>query len=227
VNLFFECYGRTFAFRNQTYLISYCVYTAATIELQEMRHGSRESADKAAKRLATTLSMLETEARQTPGVKRSVDIIRSQLDTRRPNDEQQPNRKRGRSQTKQVQEPGPSVRRYLSAQTSEDSSLNFSQFREDIREASTHTSPQRLESQADILENTATNTQEEFIQNTSSIDLNNVDLGGSQIYVNRPGNYSHANIDDDSWTSWNTYDPSGGFAPDMANWTWQDMVMYE
>ena len=80
VNEFFRLYGRTFNFQNQNYLVSYCVYTAATIEVQQIQHEELSVASMAAARLSTTLDMLESEAKQTPGIKRSIDIIKSNLD---------------------------------------------------------------------------------------------------------------------------------------------------
>jgi hypothetical protein len=79
VNEHFRRYGQTFNFQNQTYLVSYCVYTAATIDIQQIRHEDASLASAAATRLSTTLKMLESEARQTPGIKRSIDIIKSHL----------------------------------------------------------------------------------------------------------------------------------------------------
>ncbi|KAJ5239420.1 hypothetical protein N7468_004039 [Penicillium chermesinum] len=79
VNEHFRRYGRTFNFQNQTYLVSYCVYTAATIDIQEIRQEDPALAQAAANRLSTTLKMLETEAKQTPGIKRSIEIIKSHL----------------------------------------------------------------------------------------------------------------------------------------------------
>lgn len=79
VNEFFRQYGRTFNFQNQTYLVSYCVYTAATIDIQQIQHEDPSLASAAAHRLSTTLKMLESEARQTPGIKRSTEIIKSHL----------------------------------------------------------------------------------------------------------------------------------------------------
>ena len=64
VNTHFQAYGRAFEYRNQTYLLSYCVYTAATIEVQLLRDQDIHVAGAAAERLATTLSMLEVEAAQ-------------------------------------------------------------------------------------------------------------------------------------------------------------------
>lgn len=80
VNQFFQAYGDTFDFRNQTYLTSYCVYTAATIEVLQVQNSPKDVSTAAVHRLATTLRMLEAEAAQTPGIRRSVDIIKAQLD---------------------------------------------------------------------------------------------------------------------------------------------------
>ncbi|KAJ5280484.1 hypothetical protein N7478_005856 [Penicillium angulare] len=79
VNEHFRRYGQTFNFQNQTYLASYCVYTAATVDIQQIRHEDTYLATAAATRLSVTLKMLESEARQTPGIKRSIDIIKSHL----------------------------------------------------------------------------------------------------------------------------------------------------
>ncbi|PYI30070.1 hypothetical protein BP00DRAFT_374036 [Aspergillus indologenus CBS 114.80] len=79
VNEVFRVYGRMFNFQYQSYLISYCVYTAATIDVRLTRHDDRALAESAADRLVVTLRMLETEAKQTPGIRRSIEIIRSYL----------------------------------------------------------------------------------------------------------------------------------------------------
>ncbi|CAK7216607.1 hypothetical protein SCUCBS95973_002864 [Sporothrix curviconia] len=79
VHAFFRAYGHTFRWRNQTYLTTYCVYTAATIEVQQVRHPDPAVASQAVDRLATTLRMLEAECQQTPGIRRSIDIIKTQL----------------------------------------------------------------------------------------------------------------------------------------------------
>ncbi|KAH8894379.1 hypothetical protein GQ53DRAFT_717109 [Thozetella sp. PMI_491] len=86
VNAFFRAYGRTFWFRNQTYLTSYCVYTAATIEVQQVRHPDPQVSAAAIERLATTLKMMEVECSQTPGIRRSRDIIKAQLDAQTASD---------------------------------------------------------------------------------------------------------------------------------------------
>jgi hypothetical protein len=80
VNELIRAYGRLFNFRYQSYLISYCVYTAATIDVRLVHHEDKGLAQNAADRLVITLRMLETEVKQTPGIKRSIDIIRSHLD---------------------------------------------------------------------------------------------------------------------------------------------------
>ncbi|KAJ6023638.1 hypothetical protein N7460_014033 [Penicillium canescens] len=79
VNNLFRAYGRLFHFQYQSYLISYCVYTAATIDVRLVRHEDKILAEMAAGRLAVTLRMLETEVKQTPGIRRSIEIIRSQI----------------------------------------------------------------------------------------------------------------------------------------------------
>ncbi|OOO06306.1 hypothetical protein OAory_01019670 [Aspergillus oryzae] len=79
VNDLFRAYGRLFNFQYQSYLVSYCVYTAATIDVRLARHEDKAIAEMATGRLAITLRMLETEVKQTPGIRRSIEIIRSQI----------------------------------------------------------------------------------------------------------------------------------------------------
>ncbi|KIW11217.1 hypothetical protein PV08_10517 [Exophiala spinifera] len=79
VNTIFQAYGRWFANKNQTYLLSYCVYTAATVEVKQAIHPDPAISSMAIECLATTLEMLEEEVKQTPGIRRSIDIIKMRL----------------------------------------------------------------------------------------------------------------------------------------------------
>ncbi|KAI1615129.1 nitrogen assimilation transcription factor nirA [Exophiala viscosa] len=83
VNKIFQAYGRAFANKRQTYLLSYCVYTAATIEVKQVGDPDPAISRAAVERLATTLAMLEEEAKQTPGIRRSIEIIRMRLQKQR------------------------------------------------------------------------------------------------------------------------------------------------
>jgi hypothetical protein len=77
----FILYCRTFQCKAYTYLISYCVYTAATVDIGFIRSGSEEQRHAAALRLRGALKILEAEGRQTPGIKKSVDTIKKQIKT--------------------------------------------------------------------------------------------------------------------------------------------------
>ncbi|GAB7336650.1 hypothetical protein MBLNU13_g10334t2 [Cladosporium sp. NU13] len=77
----FMLYSKTFNLSRMTYLISYCVYSAATVNVDQMRSPDLQDREAAAARLGVSLKILEREARQTPGVRRSIDIIRRQLRT--------------------------------------------------------------------------------------------------------------------------------------------------
>lgn len=77
----FLLYSETFNLSRMTYLISYCVYSAATVDVGEMRSPIQADREAAAARLGVSLRILESEARQTPGVRRSIDIIKRQLRT--------------------------------------------------------------------------------------------------------------------------------------------------
>ncbi|KAK6371318.1 hypothetical protein LTS17_009049 [Exophiala oligosperma] len=79
VNTIFQAYGRWFGNKNQTYLLSYCVYTAATVEVKQAIHPDPTISQMALECLATTLAMLEEEVKQTPGIRRSIDIIKMRL----------------------------------------------------------------------------------------------------------------------------------------------------
>jgi hypothetical protein len=64
-----------------TYLVSYCIYTAATINVYEIKFSENGLSNDAVSRLSVSLRVLESEARQTPGIKRSIEIIKQQLST--------------------------------------------------------------------------------------------------------------------------------------------------
>lgn len=213
VNSFFVCYGRTFAFRNQTYLISYCVYTAATVEVHEVNCGTRKAAEMAAKRLATTVNMLETEARQTPGVRRSVEIIRSQLRLWSNHTQQQANSNgEGATNAQQHQELGtPTMNRPLS--TSEGTDTGDLGPLDHAQQAQSHSDREY------IAPASADNVFNEGLQNSS-------DATGHLEFVN-PISLTESFAQDQLLLEREYYDFSGGFAPDMTTWTWQDMVMYE
>jgi hypothetical protein len=75
----FILYCRTFQYKVNTYLISYCVYTTATVDVGFIRIGNEEERHASALRLRAALRILEAEGRQTPGIKKSVDIIKKQI----------------------------------------------------------------------------------------------------------------------------------------------------
>lgn len=72
-------YRQTFQFKIMTYLVTYCIYTTATINAMEIKTMDDGDPTAVATRLSLSLEALEKEVRQTPGVHRSVDIIKDQL----------------------------------------------------------------------------------------------------------------------------------------------------
>lgn len=72
-------YNQSFPYRLMTYQVSYCIYTAATIDVLEMKRSIVPGGDDASKRLSTAIRTLQNEARHTPGSGRSLDTIRRQL----------------------------------------------------------------------------------------------------------------------------------------------------
>lgn len=60
-----------------TYQVSYCIYTAATIEAQQLRSVTQKTErDAAASRLSDAVRVLQNEAAHSPGSGRSLDTIR-------------------------------------------------------------------------------------------------------------------------------------------------------
>lgn len=74
-----KLYGRSFPHRVMTYQVSYCIYTAATVDALEMKRSEASARVDAAKRLALAVQILQEEAKHTPGSGRSLDTIRQQL----------------------------------------------------------------------------------------------------------------------------------------------------
>lgn len=73
-------YTRTFPHRLMTYQVSYCIYTAATVEAQQLRSATEQTErDEAASRLSDAVRVLQNEAAHTPGSGRSLDTIRRLL----------------------------------------------------------------------------------------------------------------------------------------------------
>lgn len=79
MNKLYERYGRAFNFGMQSYMISYCVYTAATIDVHQIQSNDDSVSSAAADRLALALQMLENAAQQAPVIKNSMDMLKAQL----------------------------------------------------------------------------------------------------------------------------------------------------
>lgn len=82
VHAIHSLYSRTFPHRLMTYQVSYCIYTAATVETEELKRAStQKEREDAAARLAAAFRILQQEASHTPGSGRSLDTIRRLLST--------------------------------------------------------------------------------------------------------------------------------------------------
>jgi hypothetical protein len=68
-------YGNTFGFNRIPYLMSYCIYTAATIVMEDLKDGF--SGDR--ERIEMFLEALECAKVSCPGIQQSIDIIRRNL----------------------------------------------------------------------------------------------------------------------------------------------------
>ncbi|KAF9760802.1 hypothetical protein IL306_004112 [Fusarium sp. DS 682] len=74
-----DLYTKSFPHRLMTYQVSYCVYTAATVDVLDMRRSEAGARIDAARRLGMAVRTLQEEAKHTPGSGRSLDTIRRQL----------------------------------------------------------------------------------------------------------------------------------------------------
>ncbi|KAH7329677.1 fungal-specific transcription factor domain-containing protein [Stachybotrys elegans] len=74
-------YTKTFPHRLMTYQVSYCIYTAATVEALELKSVSLSPEERsgAAARLTAAVRILQNEANHTPGSGKSLDTIRRLL----------------------------------------------------------------------------------------------------------------------------------------------------
>lgn len=85
VHAIHSLYSQTFPHRLMTYQVSYCIYTAATVETEELKRAStQQEREDAAARLAAAFRILQKEASHTPGSGRSLDTIRRLLSTGSP-----------------------------------------------------------------------------------------------------------------------------------------------
>jgi hypothetical protein len=69
-------FEKTFGFVRITYLIAYCIYTAASVMMQDVRSGDLE----AGSRMETLLRALRQGRRTCPVLQRSLDIITNGID---------------------------------------------------------------------------------------------------------------------------------------------------
>ncbi|GAA6031812.1 hypothetical protein JCM8097_002003 [Rhodosporidiobolus ruineniae] len=71
-----ELYDATFRFRNMNWLMSYTAYTAATISTIDLQASTPGVASQASRRVETILSALTSSSTISPGVQRSIELIR-------------------------------------------------------------------------------------------------------------------------------------------------------
>jgi hypothetical protein len=84
IHAIYTVYTHTFPHRLMTYQVSYCIYTAATVEAQVLKTAaSQNERNGAAARLSDALRVLQNEAVHTPGSGRSLDTIRRLLNSGR------------------------------------------------------------------------------------------------------------------------------------------------
>ncbi|RAO65116.1 uncharacterized protein BHQ10_001128 [Talaromyces amestolkiae] len=234
VNEIFRAYGRLFNFQYQTYLVSYCVYTAATIDVRLIHHADRNLAEKAADRLVVTLRMLETELEQTPGIKRSIEIIRSHLGKQRlpvPNEnvadarETKPAYHYQQQQNRGEKWQGHEISPSPSTSASYYSMHQQQRQRQKIPLISAlphhphphHTS--QLHQTTEIYEQHNSSTILQPSHPDIRTPLPNSDINSNND-IHHQSTYIDAQIQrmDMPWFDWNVDDSGGGFVPDMAYW---------
>ncbi|WWC92011.1 uncharacterized protein L201_006965 [Kwoniella dendrophila CBS 6074] len=77
----FLLHSKTFKLRNMTYTLSWSMYSAATINAIDFQSSDPAIAAAAGPRLSMSLHVLERSSLQTPGIQRSIEIIKQRLRT--------------------------------------------------------------------------------------------------------------------------------------------------
>lgn len=77
----FAIYERTFPNRMMTYQVSYCVFTAASVDAYAIKTLCGDGVHEAVRRLGDAMRVLQNEERHTPGIGRTLSTIRRQLAT--------------------------------------------------------------------------------------------------------------------------------------------------
>lgn len=174
--------------------MSYCVYSAATIELQQLDDLESGGTAAANERLATILKMLGTEAKQTPGIQRSIEIIKTRLELReRPSSQHimQPRLGHPMAAHPSHRSVGPDAYCAMDLPLMEPSTMHshFEVPHVHGEAVSQHAGPHH-------------NVHRQ------------IEGVGSQL----------PHPDGVPWMDWSGYNVSGGFASDVANWTYYDTV---
>lgn len=221
VNEIFRAYGRLFNFEYQTYLVSYCVYTAATIDVRLIRHEDRDLAEKAANRLVVTLRMLETELKQTPGIKRSIEIIRCHLMKQRlpvlnekAADMNRYHQQQGRGEKWQAQDISPSPSTPASYTSMQQQKLPLTSMPPHLPHPH-HSSQLHQTTVIYDQHNPSTNlppNPHEIMTPLPATDNTNTNIQ-QQTYIE-----PQLQPIDMPWLDWNVDDSSGGFVPGMTYW---------
>lgn len=72
-------WGRTFGYVNMVYLIMYCVFVAAGVDVILLRIADAREREDALRRIQVGLQILEKASGQGPGIRRGIGIIATQL----------------------------------------------------------------------------------------------------------------------------------------------------
>ena len=172
------------------------MHTATTVDILEMQQFSGERSRAAAHRLTTTMARLETEARQTPGVRGSIDIINSRLQARTSSDE---------------------VPSQQSVNT--DADLNNSQ-------RATGGRPEAPQAGTTAVVEVSWNTiLPSFTEREDTSTTEPYLIGEIKTREQYDADYfMSVNMDLPSSVPWLSHDAGGGFNPDIASWTWYDTI---
>ncbi|TIA89657.1 hypothetical protein E3P99_01961 [Wallemia hederae] len=76
INALFGLHERSFGLCNMTYLMTYCAYVSATIDLAELLSNDPVRSHDAKERLVLTFHVLAKGAEYTPGLQRSIALLR-------------------------------------------------------------------------------------------------------------------------------------------------------
>lgn len=188
-----------------TYQVSYCVFTAATVEAYVMKSSDPTTVTESAKRLGAAMRVLHDEAKHTPGIGRSLDTIRRRLATWNPNA-----RSRTYAETEEAT-PWPARRQQDS----------------EILRRPQYTDVTNVQHDCANSAATATSLEPQAMRVDPAHDQNvtvQAPLGATQTPDFRHNDHGIGGFGDPAAFNFGSFDTGAGFHPDAFPWSIADML---